>query len=570
MVELAEKIFCFVLRLQNETEAIKKELLEKIKEFCAEAANKGYASGEIENAKYALCAWIDEYIYTNSSISSQWFSNSLVLSEFGEATAGEHFFEKMENFHKSKNSAPLLELYAKCILFGFMGKFRMGNSTELNQILNNAIHKTDMFLKPLNYKPATKSWHRFSFRRGMKNILITGICETQCKEFAKNQVPPKGYKYIYSDMKNIKELPFLDGVISIEPLAEKSYAEFDFKAPVYKVADLEIPEIDQTLDRNYEFNSEHLNYYLHKYFLDSTATKNILSLPVKFELFKKSEAFYSFPFFPFMKNESPLAYSLAKRMLFISFLAAALLSMIFFVFSVINKHREEIKKEAIIILQKNKNDSLKHLEDSLNAEFERDIKNLEIHYKKQILEKFPFKDGKIPSASEVEKYFSEDGDFCKFIDIIDTISDTRIKFNKKALAKLLLLKNNVWSEIPVSIIIKAPNTASVIFEVDSEYVEIERGQGKSMEFAFPKTNGKGIRVSAKSANSVFSENINGEWSLLKLPQRFSFKDKSYLIDIELFIDWHLPKNAIKPKDWFEIRLEPNLIENFSLTRNIGE
>jgi len=576
ITELSEPVFCSVLLLSLEgevsAEEIKREFVEEIKEFANALTSNGYSSFEMENAKYALCAWIDEYIYANSSISAKWFSHSLALSEFGDAEAGKHFFDRMDALHKNANYNQLLELYAKCILFGFMGKFRMEEHAELKQILNTAISKTDIFLEPINYKPASKSKHRFSFRRGIKNILITGFCENQCKEFAKKEKPPKGYKYIYSDMKNTEGLPFLDGIVVINPLKANNYPEFEFKAPVYRVADLEIPEIDKTLDRNYEFNSNHLNYYLRKYFLDETACKNILSLPRKLELFKTGNAFYSLPFFLFLQSEKPLAYSLTKRVALFLFLASLLFSIIFFVVSIINQYKEEIKTEAVFLLQKRKLDSLKAVEDSLKLEFENRLKNLELCYQKDILEKFPFKEGKIPSVAEVSDYFESDGEFQKFMDIIDTTSDERIKFNKKALAELAQLKNSLWSDIPVSIIIKAPKMASVKFWIDSQYVEIEQGGSKSMELFFPIKNSKGIELTAKTANNVFYESIKGEWSLLKVGDKyeFSFMDKSYSVDVELQIHWHLPKNSLKPSEWFALRLEPNLIKNLSLTRNLGE
>ena len=568
-VELAENIFCSMLLLPDEIqgspEEIKGKFIEKIREFCNNCANSGYSSGETENAKYALCAWMDEYIYANCNISSQWFSHSLVLSEFEDAEAGKHFFERMENFHKNKDSAPLLELYAKCILFGFMGKFRMGETAELKQILNSAISKTALFLEQIDFKPATKSRHRFSFRRGIKNILINGLNEDKCRELAKKQNPPEAYKYIYSDMKNIEELPFIDGIVLVNSSqtesVEKLFSKQGCKIPVYAVADLEIPEFDRTLDKNYEFSSEHLNYYLHKYFLDDSACKNILSLPKKLELFKSSENFYTMPFFSFMKNERPLAYSLAKKVFLILFLAVVVLLILSLAFSSVSKHKEEIKSYT-----------LKFAEDSLSSEFEKNLKNLELQYQKQIFEKFPFKEGKIPSLAEVGDYFGKDGEFYKFIDIIDTISDDRIKFNKKALTELLLLKNNIWSEIPVSIIVKAPKTASVEFSIDSQYVEIERGKSKIIEITFPQKNKGEIELIAKTANNIFKENFSGEWSLLKIQDthEFSFVDKSYLVEVELNVHWHLPKNAIKPKDWFKLHLEPNLTENFPLTRNLGE
>jgi len=576
IIALSEPIFCSVLLLPLEgevsAEEIKRGFEEDIKEFANALANNGYSGFEMENAKYAICAWIDEYIYANSSISAKWFSHSLALSEFGDAEAGKHFFDRMDALHKNAKSNQLLELYAKCILFGFMGKFRMGEHAELKQILNTAISKTDIFLEPINYKPASKSKHRFSFRRGIKNILVTGSCENQCKEFAKKEKPPKGYKYIYSDMKNTEGLPFLDGIIIINPLSVNNYPEFGFKAPVYRVADLEIPEIDKTLDRNYEFNSNHLNYYLHKYFLNEAACKNILSLPRKFELFKTGNAFYSLHVSSFFQSEKPLAYSLTKRVVLFLFLASLLFSIIFFVASIINQHKEEIKTEAIFLLQKRKLDSLKAIEDSLKLEFENRLKNLELCYQKEILEKFPFKEGKIPSVAEVSDYFGSEGEFQKFMDIIDTTSDERIKFNKKTLLELAKLKNSLWSDIPVSVVIKAPKIASVKFWIDSQYVEIEQGSSKNLELLFPIKNSKGIELTAKTANNVFYESIKGEWSLLKIGDKheFSFMDKSYSVDIELQIHWHLPKNSLKPNEWFALRLEPNLIKNFSLTRNLGE
>ncbi|MDR2594736.1 MAG: DotU family type IV/VI secretion system protein [Fibromonadaceae bacterium] len=576
IIELSEPVFCSVLLLSLEgevsTEEIKKEFAEDIKEFANALTSNGYSSFEMENAKYALCAWVDEYIYANSAISAKWFSHSLALSEFGDAEAGKHFFDRMDALHKNANYNQLLELYAKCILFGFMGKFRMGEHSELKQILNTAISKTNIFLEPINYKPASKTKHRFSFRRGIKNILITGLCETECKEFAKKEKPPKGYKYIYSDMKNTDGLPFLDGIVIVNPLKASNYAEFEFKAPIYRVADLEIPEIDKTLDRNYEFNSNHLNYYLHKYFLDEAACKNILSLPRKLELFKMGNAFYSLPFFLFLQSEKPLAYSLTKRVALFLFLASLLFSIIFFVVSIINQYKEEIKTEAIFLLQKRKLDSLKAIEDSLKLEFENRLRNLELCYQKEILEKFPFKEGKIPSVAEVSDYFESDGEFQKFMDIIDTTSDERIKFNKKTLAELTQLKNSLWSDIPISIVIKAPKMASVKFWIDSQYVEIEQGGSKNLELFFPIKNSKGIELTAKTANNVFYESIKGEWSLLKIGDKyeFSFMDKSYSVDVELQIHWHLPKNSLKPSEWFALRLEPNLIKNLSLTRNLGE
>jgi type IV/VI secretion system ImpK/VasF family protein len=257
-VELSENIFRSVLLLPLNEEIsaleVKKDFTEKINEFCNDCADNCYATGEIENAKYALCAWIDEYIYSNCSISAKWFSHSLVLNEFADAEAGKRFFDKMDALHKNTNSNSLMELYAKCILFGFMGKFRMGNKAELKQILNSAVSKTKIFLEEIKFKPATKSRHLFSFRRGMKNILITGFCEDKCKEAEKKQSPTKGYRYVYSKIEDYENLPFRDGIILIKTMQEKSnekqneflekiFSKQKCKTPVYRIADFGIQEI---------------------------------------------------------------------------------------------------------------------------------------------------------------------------------------------------------------------------------------------------------------------------------------------------------------------------------------
>jgi type VI protein secretion system component VasK len=287
-----------------------------------------------------------------------------------------------------------------------------------------------------------------------------------------------------------------------------------------------------------------------------------------------------------MQKEKPLAYSLIKRVFLILLLASVLFSIIFFAAFIIKEHKEEIKAEAIFIMQKHKNDSIKLAEDSIrlaedsiklamdsiNSNFENRLKNLKFHYQKEILEKFPFREGKIPSVAEVSNFFGKDGEFQKFMNTIDTISDERIKFNKKTFLELALLKNSVWSDIPVSIMVKAPKTASVKFGIDSQYIDIEPGSSANMEVIFPRKNGSGIELVAKTANNVFKESIKGEWSLLKIQDKheFSFTDKSYLVDVELHVHWHLPKNTIKPREWFAFQLEPNLIENVSFTHNIGE
>ncbi|GHV14433.1 hypothetical protein AGMMS49938_10550 [Fibrobacterales bacterium] len=586
---IAENIFCEVLTIPQtlsiSASEIQKKFLVKLNEFCNDSSNNNYSAMEIEYAKYALCAWIDEYIYANSSISAEWFSYSLTLREFGDAQAGRIFFERIENLHKIANCERVLELYVKCILFGFQGKFRMDEKAELKQILTLALSKIKIIQGTIIQQPKQKNKNLFSLRKRSKNILITGLCKEKCKQAAQEQTAPKGYKFIYADFETECSVPFLDGIIFINPMiveieqiknenkfAENLWIKQKAKCPIYMVSDWEIAELKISFDRNYKFSSEDLIFYLQENFLNETAAKNILSLPRKLDEWTDYKGEYSMPFFEFMRNEKPLAYSFSKKFMLILSAIVLLSVILFLTFKIINENREKLLKEANYLLHKREQDSiaramdsLAQLQDSLNMEFEKNLLSLESNYQKKAVANFPFAKNKIPTATEIENYFSESGEFKKFVENLDTITDERIKLKKKTVLQLRQLLRNKWNKISTSITVTTPKTASAKLTIDSSHIEIGQGESKTMKILFPLENSSGVELSVKTAHNNFSEKIKGEWALLELAKRpeISFKDKSYLIDIGIAVHWNLPSDAIMPIDWFGVELEHNLIGEYN-------
>ncbi len=105
------------------------------------------ATGDIEDAKYALAAFIDEAIAWESRLEQQFFRSNL---------AGEEFFDKLEQIRENKTRTEVLEVYYFCLALGFEGRYvrSPGRLQEyianLQQILNV---KGDEKLSPSGVRP---------------------------------------------------------------------------------------------------------------------------------------------------------------------------------------------------------------------------------------------------------------------------------------------------------------------------------------------------------------------------------------------------------------------------------
>jgi type VI secretion system protein ImpK len=113
---------------------------DKVHAFLAEfdrEARKLRASGDdIDAAKYAYCAAMDEFIHGSTlAMREQWQNRPLQLVVFGDHLAGEHFFDRLETL-RSKGGARLqaLQVFHMCLLLGFKGKFAHEPSDKLSYL----------------------------------------------------------------------------------------------------------------------------------------------------------------------------------------------------------------------------------------------------------------------------------------------------------------------------------------------------------------------------------------------------------------------------------------------------
>ena len=116
------------------------EFLQKMTQFLDEfgrGAKKHSASADdIDAAKYAFCAAVDEMILRSPfPIRDDWARRPLQLVLFGEQLAGENFFHRLESL-RARGSAHVqaLEVFHMCLLLGFQGKYIIEGTEKLNYL----------------------------------------------------------------------------------------------------------------------------------------------------------------------------------------------------------------------------------------------------------------------------------------------------------------------------------------------------------------------------------------------------------------------------------------------------
>ena len=105
-------------------------------EFGRGARKHSVSADDIDAAKYAFCAAVDEIILRSSfPLRDEWARRPLQLTLFGDQLAGENFFNRLESL-RARGSAHLqaLEVFHMCLLLGFQGKYIIEGSEKLNYL----------------------------------------------------------------------------------------------------------------------------------------------------------------------------------------------------------------------------------------------------------------------------------------------------------------------------------------------------------------------------------------------------------------------------------------------------
>jgi type VI secretion system protein ImpK len=143
---LYEGILTAVLRVQTrrqqvqDPENFRARMKQALREITSSAARKGYSAEDVEEANFAVVAFLDETVLTMDSCAAEWAKKTLAEELFDQRSAGELFFKRLDNLRANRDSqslAEVLEIYYLCLLLGYEGKFAGGSKAEIQLLITN-------------------------------------------------------------------------------------------------------------------------------------------------------------------------------------------------------------------------------------------------------------------------------------------------------------------------------------------------------------------------------------------------------------------------------------------------
>jgi type VI secretion system protein ImpK len=130
---LYQNILTGIVRIQagrqplTDVETFRRRMRAALQEVEREASAAGYGSAEFRDAEFAVVAFLDEGILSSKEPKAEeWRKKPLNIELFGQAVAGDVFFDKLLEIERRRDSAQLadlLEVYLMCLLLGFEGRF---------------------------------------------------------------------------------------------------------------------------------------------------------------------------------------------------------------------------------------------------------------------------------------------------------------------------------------------------------------------------------------------------------------------------------------------------------------
>ncbi len=137
LVNLATPIFETVLQVRAGLLTPSIELRQSINAMLVQmeqqAEGFGHKSANIQSAKFALAAFVDETVLMASfPLRDYWEKRPLQLEYFGEQLAGNTFFERLLKMMEEGDAfVDVVEVYYVCLLLGFKGRYNIYYEEQL-------------------------------------------------------------------------------------------------------------------------------------------------------------------------------------------------------------------------------------------------------------------------------------------------------------------------------------------------------------------------------------------------------------------------------------------------------
>lgn len=142
LAELSSDMFLFILevqcgtaRLPREEGSLRRRIVGALEELAVKARNAGFGAQEIDDARYALAAAVDEVLQFSSwPLRQAWSVNPLQVELFQDRDAGVGFFTRLNALQRRSTGAGVREVYYLCLALGFRGRYHTTSPEELGRI----------------------------------------------------------------------------------------------------------------------------------------------------------------------------------------------------------------------------------------------------------------------------------------------------------------------------------------------------------------------------------------------------------------------------------------------------
>jgi type VI secretion system protein ImpK len=158
---LYQGIFTGIVRIQSgkqglaDLESFRRRMKGALLDVERDAGIAGYDPAQIREAEFAVIAFLDEAILSSKDPKAEeWRKKPLNIDLFGQAVAGDVFFEKLADIERRRDSpqlADLLEVYLLCLLLGFEGRFGPPLRGEAHRIMERLRARVET-IRSIDYK----------------------------------------------------------------------------------------------------------------------------------------------------------------------------------------------------------------------------------------------------------------------------------------------------------------------------------------------------------------------------------------------------------------------------------
>jgi type VI secretion system protein ImpK len=146
LIDLATPVFQVVMGLKSgavtqSDEELRRSVDMALRLMEREGASRGYKEEQLQNAKFALAAFVDETILAGP-LKQAWEKYPLQLEYFHEALGGIKFFDRLDSLLKrAETEADVIEVYYLCLLLGFKGKYDVYLEDQLPGEINKVAER---------------------------------------------------------------------------------------------------------------------------------------------------------------------------------------------------------------------------------------------------------------------------------------------------------------------------------------------------------------------------------------------------------------------------------------------